>query len=67
MAEGEAKTGTEGGGDEVVEGGKDALVVETDADKPVFSKKYAEKLSKAWKGRHEKRKKKRLSKKHSKW
>lgn len=48
-------------------GGKDALVMETDADKSVFSKKYLEKLSKAWKGRREKRKKKRLCKKHNKW
>ena len=36
-------------------------VMETDADKPRFSKRYLEKLSKAWKGRRDKRKRKRLS------
>ena len=44
-------------------------VMETDADKPKFSKKYLEKLSRVWKGRREKRRKKsRLSRsKKQKW
>ena len=36
-------------------------VMETDTDKAKFSKKYLERLSKAWKDRHHKRKRKRLS------
>lgn len=35
--------------------------METDGDRPKFSKKQLEKLSKAWRGRHDKRKKKRLA------
>ena len=45
------------GGDVAV--GEDAM--ETDRDKPKFSKKQLEKLSRAWKGRHDRRKKKRLA------
>ena len=42
--------------------------METDAEKPQFSKKYLEKLSKAWKGRREKRRKKRLGRtRKDKW
>lgn len=44
---------------DVCEGGDG--VMETDAERLKFSKRYLEKLSKAWKGRREKRKKKRLS------
>lgn len=46
-----------GGGEEV---GSD-VVMETDANKPKFSKKYLEKVSQGWKSRRDKRKKKRLA------
>lgn len=36
-------------------------VMETDANKPRFSKKYLEKLSQAWRSRNDRRKKKRLA------
>lgn len=36
------------------------VVMETDADKPKFSKKYLDKVSQAWRNRGDKRKKKRL-------
>lgn len=36
-------------------------------DKPTFSKKYLERLSLAWKGRREMRRKKRLSNRKKKW
>ena len=56
----EAEEG-EGGG----EGGEEDQM-EADAEKPAFSKNYLNKLSKAWKERRGKRKKKRLSNKRSK-
>ena len=66
----EGKTAGEEGeccGDEVARDRKEDGM-DTDADRPKFSKKYLDKLSKTWKDRRERRKKKKLSsaKKH-KW
>lgn len=50
------------------EGVEGESVMETDTGKSQFSKRYLEKLSKAWKGRREKRKRKRLARtKKGKW
>ena len=67
-AEREANTTTEAeeGGGEGGGGGGEEDQMETDAKKPAFSKNYLNKLSKAWKERRGKRKKKRLSNKRSK-
>ena len=50
------------------EGGGGEGAMETDAEKSKFSKKYLERLSKAWKCRRDKRKRKKLSNtKKKKW
>ena len=50
------------------EAGGDEGAMEADTDKPKFSKKYLERLSQAWKHRHNRRRKKRLARtRKDKW